>query len=180
MEAGHGLAGVLSGQTPLVQALVEVPVHEESDDHPALRGTQGRLRVLLAGGSPPNPSELLSSRQMRELLSTLSEMADLVLIDTNPLLSVRESLPLLDLVSGVVMIARLNYSTRDAIWRLQKMIANTSAAVLGVVATGAPTGLYGRYGYGAGYGYSGYAAARYGNGNGRSVRRRLLGRSKPS
>lgn len=75
VEAGHGLAGVLSGQLPLVQALVEVPVHEESDDHPVLRGTQGSLRVLPAGGSPPNPSELLSSRQMRELLSTLSEMA---------------------------------------------------------------------------------------------------------
>lgn len=54
--------------------------------------------------------------------------------------------------------------------------------MLGVVATGAPTGLYGRYGYGSGYRYEGYgsAAGANGNGNGRSARRGLLGRSKSS
>lgn len=175
-QAGRGLAGVLSGQLPLSEALVDVPLHDPADDHPALAGTQGRLRLLAAGGSPPNPSELLSSRQLRELLSKVSELADLVLIDTNPLLSVSDSLPLLDLVSGVVVVARLNHTTRDAVRRLQKVLANTSATVLGVVATGAASsGLYGRYGYGSGYRYEGYGSAA--NGNGRAGRRRLLRRS---
>jgi len=76
----------------------------------------------------------------------------------------------------VVVVARLNHTTRDAVRRLQKVLANTSATVLGVVATGAASsGLYGRYGYGSGYRYEGYGSAA--NGNGRAGRRRLLRRS---
>ncbi|HET9721145.1 MAG TPA: AAA family ATPase [Solirubrobacteraceae bacterium] len=173
VEPGQGLTGVLSRQVTVTEALVEVPVNEQEEDHPALRGSSGRLRLLPAGGTPPNPSELLGSTQMRSLLSELAEMGDLVLIDTNPLLSVSDSLPLFEAVSGVVMVARLSYSTRDAIRRLLKMIENTPATLLGVVATGAATGLYGRYGYGAGYGDYGNAA----NGNGHGGRRfRLPGR----
>jgi polysaccharide biosynthesis transport protein len=102
---------------------------------------------------------------MRELLEEVAGMADLVIIDSNPLLSVSDSLPLFDSVSGIVFVARLNGTTKDAVGRLQKTLANTGGNVLGVVATGAAGGLFGRYGYGSGYGYYGDAAS--GNGNGR-------------
>lgn len=118
---------------------------------------------------------MIASHRMRELLGELAESADLVVIDTNPLLSVSDSLPLLDCVSGVVLVARLNSTTKDAVGRLQKTIANTSGNVLGVVATGAAAGLYGRYGYGSGYGYHGYTASAYSNGNGRPGLIRRLG-----
>jgi capsular exopolysaccharide synthesis family protein len=167
VKAGHGLAGVLTGQATLDASLVDVELGDPGvpgEVTASSTSTRRRLRVLPAGGTPPNPSELIASQRMRELLTELAGIADLVVIDTNPLLSVSDSLPLIDSVSGVVLVARLNSTTKAAIKRLQSTIANTDAQVLGVVATGAQGGLMGRYGYG--YGYSARYAGANGNGNG--------------
>ena len=166
-KSGHGLAGVLTGQLALGDALVNVPLRPADEDEPeAARVEGGRLRLLPAGGKPPNPSELLASRRMRDLLDEFGRIADLTIIDTNPLLSVSDSLPLFDAVTGIVVIARLNATSRDALFRLQKTIANTAGNLLGVVATGAvPTGLYGYYSYGYGNYYD-YTVGGDANGNG--------------
>src|SRR5262249_42389003 len=127
--AAAGLAGVLTGQSSLVDSLVTVPLsdaeHEESGDG----DLQGSLRLLPAGGTPPNPSELLASRRINELMHELREISDLVIIDSNPLLSVSDALPLLDSVSGVVLVSRLNYTTKDAVRRFQKTVGNTGASI---------------------------------------------------
>jgi len=189
VSPGHGLAAVLTAQSSLQDALTDVPLREDRAEQGAAQGDllEGRLRLLPAGGTPPNPSELLASQPMRELMHELREISDLVVIDSNPLLSVSDSLPLLDSASGVVLVSRLNYTTKDAVRRFLKTLANTNASVLGVVATGGRGRV--RYGYGYGYGY-GYAApaasaaapaaagaAANVNGNGRR-RRRLLGVGK--
>jgi succinoglycan biosynthesis transport protein ExoP len=171
VKPGHGLAAVLTGQATLDSCLVDVALNTADEPAPAPGSARSRLRVLPAGGTPPNPSELLGSERMNKLLDELAAMTDLVVIDTNPLLIVSDSLPLLERVSGVVLVARLDSTTKDAIRRLQNTVANTNAKVLGVVATGAQGGLYGRYGYRSGYGYSGYSADDYGNGNGNGHRR---------
>ena len=169
-QAGRGLSGVLSGQHSLSEELIELQRQEKTGNGTSDSGVGGRLRVLPAGGTPPNPSELLASQRMQALLAEVSDMAELVLIDTNPLLSVSDPLPLFDYTSGVVVVVKLHSTTKDALRRFQKTLANTSASVLGVVATGAVGGIYGRYGYGYGYGYYGYGSTAYANGNGRSGR----------
>jgi capsular exopolysaccharide synthesis family protein len=165
ISSGRGLTGLLTGQTSLIDTLVQIPLETDEAEFPA--HLKGKLSLLPAGTPPPNPSELLASHRMRELLHGLSGLADIVIIDTNPLLSVSDSLPLLDSVSGVILVARLNHTTKDAVRRIQKTISNTSGTVLGVVATDAAGGLYGRYGYGSGYGYYGYTSNAYANGNGK-------------
>jgi polysaccharide biosynthesis transport protein len=178
VQAGHGLAAVLTNQISLDEALIDVSLGgpDEGEDGSPAAQIGGTLRLLPAGGTPPNPSELLASQRMRELLEDIAGMADLVIVDTNPLLSVSDSLPLLDAVSGVVLVAKLNSTSKDAVTRLQKTIAQTGGNVLGVVATGAVTGLYGRYGYGYGYGYYGYTAGDYANGRAGLARRLHLPR----
>ncbi|MHB1807717.1 MAG: polysaccharide biosynthesis tyrosine autokinase [Solirubrobacteraceae bacterium] len=170
---GHGLAAVLSSQISLQDGLVDVTLSEhESDGSGSPPPVQGRLRLLPAGGTPPNPSQLLSSERMREVIRQAEQAADLVILDTNPVLSVSDSLPLFDAVSGIVLVARLNGTSRDAVRRLLKTIANTGGNLLGVVATGASGGgMYGYYGYGYGYGYA--ADQSNGNGNGAGPIRRL-------
>jgi capsular exopolysaccharide synthesis family protein len=168
---GRGLAAVLTAQSSLHDSLVDVPIGAAGADDPGPGELRGRLRLLPAGDMPPNPSELLASQRMRELMHELKEISDLVIIDSNPLLSVSDSLPLLDSASGVVLVSRLNYTTKDAVRRFQKTIANTSATVLGVVATGARASA--RSGYGYGYGY-GYTPTSHANGNGNGGRRRRL------
>lgn len=139
----HGnayLAAVLVGEASLEEAFIE----------PELETPQGgRLRVLPAGPPPPNPSELLASQRMESLLERLTGMSDLVIIDSTPILTVSDSLPLVKLVSGVVSVAKLNSTSKDAVRRLEQVIGNAGGTLLGSVATGvAAAGLYGGYGYG--------------------------------
>ncbi len=147
-----GLGGVLVGETGLQQAFVE----------PEADTLAGRLRVLPAGPPPPNPSELLASQRMTRLVEKLADLCDLVIIDSTPLLTVSDSLPLVEVVSGTVLVARINETSKDAVKRLQSVIANAGGTLLGTVATGAAaTALYGGYGYG-------YRHDASGNGKGRS------------
>ena len=156
-----GLGAVLIGDATLGEVLVEYPMDEEVGG--------GRLLILPGGRPPPNPSELLSSKNMRDLLARLEDQSDLVLVDTAAALAVSDALPLLPAASGVVLVARMERSTRDNVRRLQRVIVKASGDPLGVVATGTSsgTGL-------SGYAYDVYAAP---NGNGKGLNRlRHLGR----
>ena len=144
-EAGDGVASLLVGKKRIDEVLVDVEVDA------------GRLQLVPAGEPPPNPSELISSQRMRSLLIQLSVRMDLVIIDTPPALEVADAIPLLEQVSGVILVARLGRTSRDAIQRLSAVISAAGGKLLGVVATGAKHGglydygPYGRYGYGYGY-----------------------------
>ena len=106
---------------------------------------------------------------MRTLLSELEQQADLVIVDTAATLAVSDSLPLIQAASGIVMIVRMNRSSRAAVRRLQKVIAATHGTIMGVVATGASSVTYG-------YGGDGYYVSENGDGPGRRGRLRRLRR----
>jgi capsular exopolysaccharide synthesis family protein len=111
----------------------------------------GDLRILAAGPKPPNPSELLGSKRMSALLDELTERADVVVIDTTPLLVVSDAFPLLEQVSGTVGIARLDQTPREAVTRMVDITQTAGGRVFGMVATGAKGGNLRNYDYGYGY-----------------------------
>jgi capsular exopolysaccharide synthesis family protein len=144
IEPRAGLDAVLMSQAEVDDALIEVDVGE------------GRLQVLACTKPPPNPARMVGSAALGSLLTELSERADIVIVDTPPILHVSDAVPLLERVSGTVVVARLNYTSRDALARLRQVIDSASGDVLGTVLTGAhASGLYG-YGY---YDYGRDAAA---------------------
>ncbi|HET9118850.1 MAG TPA: CpsD/CapB family tyrosine-protein kinase, partial [Pseudonocardiaceae bacterium] len=149
LKPNVSLGLVLADQRPVETALVDWPLAE----HDA-----GRLRVLGAGSPPPNPAALISSHAMRELLSDLESRFDLVVIDTPAALAVSDAVPLMQSVSGVVLIARMNRSSRDTIRRLHKIITSAHGMLLGTVATGVSSGP----------GYEKYSQAYYSTGDGKS------------
>jgi receptor protein-tyrosine kinase len=158
-QVNFGLDSVLIDRRGVGEALVEVEVEG------------GRLR-LLPGGSPPNPSVLLGSDRMRSLLARLRENADMVIIDTPPLLSVSDAIPLQEQVSGTVVVARIDYTSRDGVRKAGAFISTAGGSVLGLVATGVQIGGVGGYAYAYGYGYT----AENGAGPNRSGRRFPFGR----
>ncbi len=139
ISARGGLTNVLLGQTKLSEALVDI----------SLERTQGRLRVLPAGSAPPNPAEILASERLGGVLQQLSSDADLVVMDTSPVLAVSDALSLTKRVGGVLLVARLGQSRRDALVRLKQVLDAAGTKVLGVAATGALSPQ--AYGYGYGY-----------------------------
>jgi capsular exopolysaccharide synthesis family protein len=135
-------------RTGLDAVLVEDRALEDALEEMEVGG--GRLRVLSGGTSAPNPAVLLGSARMRSLIAQLSEQADMVVIDTPPILSVSDPIPLLERVSGTVLVARVDHTSRDALRRSEQVISAAGGTLLGVVATGTRAG--GLYGY-ADYGY---------------------------
>ena len=137
-----GLGEVLSGEESVGDALSDIEVES------------GRLRVLASRRVPPNPSELIASERMRWLLDQLSTMSDLVIVDAPPALQVSDAVPLFQQVSGVVLIGRIDTTTRQAVRRLVSVVETAGGSPLGVVATGVRSTRL----YGYGYGYGGYGA----------------------
>jgi capsular exopolysaccharide synthesis family protein len=131
IQPTHGLGLVLAEQRPVESALFDLPLG---------RDDTGRLRVLGAGPPPPNPAALITSNEMRTLIRTLEDVADLVVIDTPAALAVSDAVPLMQSVSGIVLVARINRSSRDTVRRLQKIILSAHGNLLGVVATGVTSG----------------------------------------
>jgi capsular exopolysaccharide synthesis family protein len=140
LTAQAGLGAVLAGERALADVML---------DYPLASPGAGSLTVLPAGPPPPNPAALLASESMRRIIRELEGRADLVIVDSVAALAVSDALPLLQSVSGCVVIARMNRSSRAAVRRLQKMLGSAHGTVLGVVVTGsgAAAGGYATYQY---------------------------------
>ena len=81
------------------------------------------LSVLPAGEIPPNPSELLSSARMEQLMKVLSDAFDYIIVDLPPVNAVSDSLAVSKLLNGMVMVVRQNscdqHSLNDAMRQLE-------------------------------------------------------------
>lgn len=115
------------------------------------------LSVLASGPLPPNPSELLSSAQMNELLHALQARADIVLIDAPPLLPVTDAAIVTRACDGALVIVRHGRTTREQLLRSFEALKSVDARVLGTVLNMAPAGSTKGY---YGYGYTGEYATR--------------------
>jgi succinoglycan biosynthesis transport protein ExoP len=95
------------------------------------------LHLLSSGKVPPNPSELLGSTRMREVLETLSKAYDYIIIDSPPVMVVADSVILSAMADGVVLVAAGGQTpkqqVRAAIGRLQQANARIFGFVLNKV-----------------------------------------------
>jgi capsular exopolysaccharide synthesis family protein len=115
------------------------------------------LSVLASGPLPPNPSELLGSAQMGEVIEAMQARADIVLIDAPPLLPVTDAAVLGRECDGALLVVRHGKTTREQLSRSLDALQSVGARVLGTVLNMAPTG--GAHGY-YGYGYTSEYATR--------------------
>ncbi|HKT02034.1 MAG TPA: polysaccharide biosynthesis tyrosine autokinase [Rugosimonospora sp.] len=124
LEGAVGLTNVLAGQAAVDDALQQW-------------GTSG-ITVLPSGSVPPNPSELLGSRNMAELLASLGRGFDIVLVDTPPLLPVTDAAVAASRVDGTVLVSRCGRTTAAQARDAAAALAAVDAQVLGTVLNMAP------------------------------------------
>jgi capsular exopolysaccharide synthesis family protein len=148
-QQSPGLTSVLLGDAELADAVVRATV-----DLPGIVTGDGpepapSVGLLPSGGLPANPPAILGSARMSEVLHELAANHELIIIDSPPLLSVSDALPLLPIVDGVILVARPGFTTRDAIRRVKAVLASIpTARVFGTVAQ--DTKQVDDYGYGYG------------------------------
>jgi Mrp family chromosome partitioning ATPase/capsular polysaccharide biosynthesis protein len=108
----------------------------------------GSASILTAGSGAANPAALLASPAMGHLLRSLAEEFDHVLIDASGPLEVSDVIPLLSVVDGIIIIARIGQTREISARRLVQLLARApSAPVLGVVANGASQQDIERFGF---------------------------------
>ena len=112
-----------------------------------------RLSVYASGTIPSNPSEMLSGRRVRQLLTEMGSHYDYVIVDSAPVLSVSDSVALSAAVDGVLVVAQAGRVTDDNVTETVERLDRVGAPVLGMVLNQARrTGPGGYYYYG-GYSY---------------------------
>ncbi|NGY85892.1 CpsD/CapB family tyrosine-protein kinase [Bacillus megaterium] len=119
LENHIGLTNVLTRQSTLAQA-----VQESEIPH---------LSVLTSGPIPPNPSELLASAQMTELLKEMKEKFDMIIFDTPPILAVADAQILANQVDGTILVVSSGKTEKDAALKSKELLSNAKGKLLGVV-----------------------------------------------
>jgi non-specific protein-tyrosine kinase len=164
LEGRPGLTSVALGRATLEDAIAKVPIAELPAAEAAKNGVGAvtyqngnghgsrgvtLLEVLPAGPLPPHPGEFVASQAVRSILDSLRDRADIVLIDTPPLLEMSDTLALSGVVDGIILVARVKAARRPLLRQTRQVLDSAPAAKLGVVLTGAEreTGYwYERYG----------------------------------
>lgn len=111
------------------------------------------LKAIAYGAIPPNPSELLASEAMANLIKTVEKEYDYIIFDTPPVGVVIDAIPILKASDGVVIVARNNSTTYPELAKTKEIIERTNTKILGVIVnrikpqeTRKGKGYYSRYG----------------------------------
>ncbi len=119
LDSSVGLTNVVAGQVSLIEVLQ--PWGSAS------------LMVLPSGSIPPNPSELLGSAAMIELIASARRTFDTVIIDTPPLLPVTDGAIVAAHTDGAVLVVRQGKTTRHQVTLALAALSSVDARVLGIV-----------------------------------------------
>jgi len=129
-----GLVNVVAGKSRIAEALADIGVEN--------------LTLLPAGTLPPNPSELLASQAMEELLKTLSQEYDIILCDSPPVIAVTDACVLARKLDGVILVAKSGETSADALSRAKMLLDNVNAHLFGISLNGVNINrMYGSYYY---------------------------------
>ena len=126
LEGAVGLTSVLVGSTSLRDAI-------------QCWGPNNDVHFLASGALPPNPTEVLGSQGMREIVTQLERDYDLVLIDAPPLLPVADAAVISTVATGTLVVARYGRTKRDQLRRTIHALQAVDSRVFGVVLTMVPS-----------------------------------------
>ena len=130
LSVDAGLRELLEGQAALEEAITEV---------------QGsRLEVLPVRSLPPNPSELLASSRMTELIEQLAQSYDRVILDVPAVLGIPDAKTLTDLCDGMILVVKADSTAAEEVTAALEVV--DQRRLLGMVLNGKIQGAHG-YGY---------------------------------
>lgn len=95
------------------------------------------LSVLPSGPKPPNPSELLNSPRMDQLLAEAKDLYDVIIFDMPPVVAVTDAQIMSSKTDGTLLVVRENTSRKESLTKAKELLDMAQAKVLGVVYNGA-------------------------------------------
>jgi capsular exopolysaccharide synthesis family protein len=139
------------------------------------------LFCIYAGPIPPNPSELVLSEKLKELILSVKDIYDYVIIDTPPSGLLSDAIYLMQFVDAALFVMNTKVATKKEVTFVQNLVVNNNLKNMFLILNGVKsiTGKYYYkgygytygygygYGYGSGYGYGNYGSYGYGKGYGK-------------
>ena len=132
-KATPGLSNILAGLATEQEAL--------------RKNVYPNLDIIFSGDIPPNPTELLDSDRMRELLDRLSMRYDYILLDTPPVNIVSDACVIGNMLDGVLILARQGRSRKESLKRAVDHLQLAGAKILGCIFNGVPNEVRTTYSY---------------------------------
>ncbi len=125
--------------TPSETGITSMVVDGQFLENPPLLDTDiPGLFLLPSGPLPPNPSELLASRRMEEIINALTGQADMVFFDTPPVVAVTDAAVLSTKVGGVLLVVSAGKTKREHARRAIALLERVNARLIGTVLNNAP------------------------------------------
>jgi len=112
-----------------LEDLTELPLQETGIEN---------LWLLSSGPKPPNPADLLGANRMDQVISLLSGLADIVLLDAPPVLAASDATILAAKTDGVLLVIQAGKSRRDQAERARELLEQAKVRLVGVALTNAP------------------------------------------
>lgn len=128
-----GLSNYLAGYTEIVADIVQDSSVEN-------------LKIITSGPIPPNPSELLGSKRMEQLLNELREKMDYIIFDTTPILAVTDSTVMAKYTDGAIIISDYKRTSREDAKKATSALKKTGVRQLGVILNNIPVSIIYPYG----------------------------------
>ncbi len=134
---------------PRGPGLSEYLIGEVDDINKIIYATKvENLFLLTAGGLPPNPSELLGSDRMSQLVDQLEHEWDMVLLDSPPIVAVTDASMISGEIDAIALVVKAGATERSAVDRALDMMRNVKAPLIGAILNGASQeSLGGKYAY---------------------------------
>lgn len=114
-----GLSNVLAGDMSLTHAINPSDVDN--------------LDLITCGPIPPNPSELLASKKMQQMMEEAKQTYDMIIFDTPPVLAVADAQILADLCDGSILVVRSKQTVHEAAQKAIELLKPAKAKVLGTI-----------------------------------------------
>ena len=130
------------------QGLTNILVQDKKITEIMIAADVPNLYIIPSGPIPPNPSELLGSKGMKDTLEELTRLFDMVLIDTPPVLNISDAQILSTLSQGTIIVAAYGKTERKVILNAKESIEKVGGKILGVVINKIPekhNDIYGNY-----------------------------------
>lgn len=133
-DKGQGLSNCIIGKSELMDVVQATEINN--------------LHILPCGTLPPNPSELLASNSMKQLLERMKENFEMVLFDSPPIIAVTDAAVLSSILDGVILVYRFRQTNRNAAKRAFELMKSVDAPLLGAILNNVQVeSMYGSYYY---------------------------------
>lgn len=123
LNNASGLSTVLSTSTSILEAAQKTVIDN--------------LSVLTSGPKPPNPSELLGSARMNQVIEEAKNLYDVVIFDMPPVVAVTDAQIMASKADGTILVVRENVARKESLTKARDLLNMVQARIIGVVYNGA-------------------------------------------